>query len=104
MKMKSQKDTRTTTKKDPKDREQVSRPTQLAKKSQVVMTDADDVTPIVEFLENFRQLTDPRAQKKSKLISIKIPEPLLEAFKFKAERENIPYQTMIKKLMLEWIK
>lgn len=81
-----------------------SRPLQLASNSQIVQHDVEDVSAIVEFLENFRQLTDPRAQHKSKLISIKIPEPLLAAFKFKAEREKTPYQRIIKQLMVAWLK
>jgi len=61
---------------------------------------------ILEFLENFRTLQSqiPQAKTKSKLISIKIPEDLLLAFKFKAEREGVPYQTLIKQLMTQWIK
>lgn len=66
--------------------------------------ESDDVTPIVEFLESFRDMVDPRAQAKSKLISIKIPEPLLTAFKFKAKSSGVPYQTMIKRLMIDWLK
>lgn len=80
------------------------RPVQLASLSQIVGVDLDDVTPIVQFLEDFRNIVDPRAQHKSKLISIKIPEPLLAAFKFKATQEKTPYQTLIKKLMVEWLE
>jgi predicted DNA binding CopG/RHH family protein len=65
---------------------------------------SDDVTPIVEFLESFREMVDPRAQSKSKLISMKVPEPLLAAFKFKSRSHGVPYQSMIKKLMMEWLK
>ncbi len=80
-----------------------NRPVQLASKSQIVAIEVEDVTPIVEFLEQFRILADPRAQHKSKLISIKIPEPLLAAFRYKADHDGVPYQTMIKRLMLEWL-
>lgn len=66
--------------------------------------DTDDVTPIVEFLQNYRDAVDPRAQYPSKLISIKIPEPLLAAFRFKAEHAGVPYQTMMKRLMLKWLR
>ena len=48
-------------------------------------------------------MMDPRARHKSKLISIKIPEPMLAAFKYKAAQEKTPYQTMIKILMAEWL-
>ena len=80
-----------------------NRPVQIASKSQIVAIEVEDVTPIVEFLEQFRILADPRAQYKSKLISIKIPEPLLAAFRYKADHDGVPYQTMIKRLMLEWL-
>lgn len=94
-------------KKNVKDRQKISpaqrRPVQIAKKSQLLTEDLEDVTPIVQFLEDFRAMVDPRSQNKSILISIKIPEPLLSSFKFKASLEKTPYQTMIKKLMAEWV-
>ena len=93
-----QKSTNKTTSKAPR------RPVQLASKAQLLNQDLDDVTPIVQFLEDFRAMVDPRAQNKSILISIKVPEPLLAAFKFKASQKNIPYQTMIKTLMTQWLK
>jgi uncharacterized protein (DUF4415 family) len=58
---------------------------------------------VVEFLENYRRLMDPRERLPLKLISIKMDEPLLDAFKFKAGLEGIPYQTKIKQLMREWL-
>ena len=57
---------------------------------------------ILEFLENFRLLN--MGGSKSKLISIKIQESLLEAFKTKARLQGIPYQTQMKVLMEEWLK
>jgi predicted DNA binding CopG/RHH family protein len=81
----------------------IKRPVQLASKAQLIGKDLDDVTPIVQFLEDFRSMMDPRASHKSKLISIKIPEPMLAAFKYKASQEKTPYQTMIKTLMVEWL-
>ena len=80
------------------------RPLQIAKREQIIAPDVEDVTEIVQFLENYKRLIDPRAQKRSKLISIKIPEPLLEAFRCKAERERTPYQTKIKELMREYVE
>ena len=56
---------------------------------------------ILEFLENFRLMNDPSA--KSKLISIKIPNPLLESFRRKCEVEGVRYQTQIKTLMQRWL-
>jgi len=77
---------------------------QLAKAEQIISTTTDDVTSIVRFLEDFRKISHPKSQSKSKLISIKIPEPLLAAFKYKASLEKIAYQTKIKELMVEYLK
>lgn len=59
---------------------------------------ADD---ILTFLENFRLLQQPA--QKSKLISLKVPEPLLRSFRAKCEIENSKYQTQIKVLMTQWL-
>jgi len=56
---------------------------------------------IVEFLEAFRLMQQPAD--KTKLISLKIPESLLKAFRSKCELEDLKYQTQIKVLMKEWI-
>ncbi|MEZ4744105.1 MAG: hypothetical protein R3B45_16930 [Bdellovibrionota bacterium] len=61
------------------------------------------IEDIVEFLENYRELIAEKDLVGSKLISIKIPIVLLEAFRFKADQENIPYQTKIKELMKNWV-
>ncbi len=70
---------------------------------------------IVRFLDDFRRLhgaknhTQPHAisvQKStspSKLISMKVPEDLLFVFRTKAAMTDTPYQTQIKKLMLQWV-
>jgi predicted DNA binding CopG/RHH family protein len=58
---------------------------------------------IIEFLDDFRMLHTQNSPVKSKLISIKVPEDLLRAFKRKSEFEDVPYQTMIKKLMKQWL-
>lgn len=57
---------------------------------------------IVRFLDDFRQVQGSR-QAKSRLISMKVPENLLAAFKAKARLCNVPYQTQIKALMIEWL-
>jgi predicted DNA binding CopG/RHH family protein len=60
---------------------------------------------ICQFLENFRLLvSQPRVKSKRKLISIKVPIPLLECFRTKAEVVGIPYQTQIQKLMESWVE
>ena len=57
---------------------------------------------ILRFLDDFRRLqgTSPA---KSKLISVKVPEDLLNAFKARARLTNTPYQTQIKALMKAWL-
>lgn len=64
-----------------------------------------EMTPeqILQFLDDFRQLHGARTNSKSKLISIKIPEDLLNVFKTQSARHGTPYQTQIKKLMREWV-
>lgn len=64
-----------------------------------------EMTPdqIIQFLDDFRRLHGANTNSKSKLISIKIPENLLNVFKAQAARHGTPYQTQIKKLMREWV-
>lgn len=57
---------------------------------------------ILEFLESFRLMNDTSV--KSKLISIKVPQPLLESFRHKCKLEEVRYQTQIKKLMEQWLR
>lgn len=63
-----------------------------------------NMTPdqVVRFLDDFRRLHGNRPAK-SKLISMKVPEDLLNTFKAKAKMSNMPYQTQIKVLMKEWV-
>ena len=66
-----------------------------------------EMTPaqIVRFLEDFRLLHAPKARPaKSRLISLKVPEPLLESFRKKAALAGTPYQTQIKRLMSDWLE
>ena len=56
---------------------------------------------IVEYLENFRLMQ--QKNEKTRLISIKIPESLLESFKTKSKLNQVKYQTQIKKLMRDWV-
>jgi len=59
---------------------------------------------ILLFLDNFRQLHGNIVkEKKSKLISMKVPEDLLQNFKTKSLLHKTPYQTMIKNLMKQWL-
>jgi predicted DNA binding CopG/RHH family protein len=57
----------------------------------------------LRFLEQFRRIAAGVGASKSKLISIKIPEDLLHAFRQKCELENLTYQTQIKDLMRQWL-
>lgn len=59
---------------------------------------------ILQFLEDFRLLHFDAKSQRTKLISMKIPENLLQAFKAKAKLHGIPYQTQIKRLMEEWLR
>ncbi|MES2504726.1 MAG: CopG family antitoxin [Myxococcota bacterium] len=67
---------------------------------------AKDLTPaqIVEFLDQFREVMNAGQPSKSKLISMKVPENLLNAFKTKAKLEGRPYQSVIKQLMKAWLQ
>lgn len=58
---------------------------------------------ILRFLDEFRRLHSPAARRGSRLISLKVPENLLEAFKAKANLHGVPYQTQIKRLMMDWV-
>jgi len=58
---------------------------------------------ILRFLDDFRRLYSPAARRGSRLISLKVPEHLLEAFKAKARLHDVPYQTQIKRLMTDWV-
>lgn len=64
-----------------------------------------EMTPeqIIQFLDDFRTLHGSIQTSKSKLISIKVPENLLNTFKTKSKLKEVPYQTQIKKLMKAWV-
>ena len=57
---------------------------------------------VLRFLDDYRKLQAARPCK-SKLISMKVPEDLLFAFRNKAESCGVRYQTKIKELMRAWI-
>jgi len=58
---------------------------------------------VLRFLDEFRALQSRRKPARSRLISIKMPVDLLRAFKAKANLYDIPYQTQIKRLMVDWL-
>ena len=57
---------------------------------------------VLEFLESFRRLhaAPPPA---SRLISLKVPADLLDAFRRRCDLAGMRYQTQIKRLMREWL-
>lgn len=57
---------------------------------------------ILRFLEDFRLLHGSRSR--SLLISMKVPEPLLAAFRLACDIEGVRYQSKVKELMLEWLR
>ena len=57
---------------------------------------------ILEYLENFRLMNS--SQVTSKLISIKVPQPLLDSFRRRSEFEGVRYQSQIKVLMKDWLQ
>jgi predicted DNA binding CopG/RHH family protein len=71
--------------------------------SQEYLDQCRSMTPeqILQFLEDFRSLHQRPG--KSRLISLKVPEALLAAFKVKARLSGAPYQTQIKRLMTQWL-
>lgn len=58
---------------------------------------------IIAFLDQFRMVAFAGQKSSSKLISMKIPVPLLESFRFKATSQGKCYQTVIKELMTDWL-
>ena len=57
---------------------------------------------ILSFLEDFKQLHAGK-DSRTRLISMRVPEPLLRAFKAKAAAHGSRYQAQIKKLMKGWV-
>ena len=61
---------------------------------------------ILQFLEDFRELHGARlapAARRSRLISLRVPDALLRVFRARAAAAGVPYQTQIKRLMEDWI-
>jgi predicted DNA binding CopG/RHH family protein len=57
---------------------------------------------IVDYLEDFRKLQSP--SEKTKLISIRVPENLLNTFRKRCDLEGEKYQAQIKLLMQAWLE
>jgi predicted DNA binding CopG/RHH family protein len=58
---------------------------------------------VLGFLETYRKMHLPRKRQKSTLISLKLPDALLRAFKGKAQLSGVAYQSQIKTLMRQWL-
>lgn len=63
---------------------------------------------IIKFLEGFRQIHAKneilKRKSQTKLISIKVEENLLDAFRTQCHLLGVPYQTQIKKIMQSWLE
>ena len=59
---------------------------------------------IVTFLDQFRLIHAKTGKSKSRLISLKVDETLLSAFRTQSELLAVPYQTQIKRLMRDWLE
>jgi uncharacterized protein (DUF4415 family) len=57
---------------------------------------------IAAYLEGFR-LLHGGGRSASRLISLRVPEDLLETFKRRCRLEGVRYQTQIKRLMKDWL-
>ena len=62
-----------------------------------------NATEIARFLDDF-QTINSRNDGDSVLISIRIPQNLLRAFRSKCELNQVAYQRKIKMLMRDWLK
>jgi len=81
-----------------------NRPVQYFSDEQLQRSQALSATEKMRFLDEYRQLHGSRqADIKSKLISLKVPEDLLEQFKQRCAANNVKYQTQIKQLMREYL-
>ena len=58
-----------------------------------------DATDRIEWLEAMRELNSAKKKKPLKLITMKIDEDFLKAFKLKCKLEGVGYTTRIKQLM-----
>jgi len=65
----------------------------------------EPLTPaeILRFIEDYREIHLARGKARSKLISLKLSEPLLRAFKDKSQLSGVAYQSQIKALMRQWL-
>lgn len=63
----------------------------------------EEIVQKIEEQKNLFWLMQGEDLGKSQLISLKIPQLMLENFKEKSRQSGVKYQTQIKKLMLAWL-
>jgi predicted DNA binding CopG/RHH family protein len=83
--------------------EDVRRPVQYFSDEYLERCRAMKPEEVLEFLESFR-LIQERTRPASRLISLKVPQDLLDAFRARCGLEGIQYQTQIKRLMHDWLR
>ncbi|MCY4485549.1 MAG: CopG family antitoxin [Deltaproteobacteria bacterium] len=85
------------------DEHRSARPVQYFSKEYLEQCKRMKPADILRFLDAYRRLYSPTVRKESRSISLRVPENLLEAFKAKASLHDVPYQTQIKRLMMDWV-
>jgi len=85
------------------EREAAHRPVQFFSDEYLARCAAMTHQERLEFLEGFRLLHEPD-RRKSRLISLKVAQGLLDAFRRKCALTGVPYQTQIKRLMSAWLE
>ena len=75
------------------------------KKTKQIHKKQKKLTPnqVLEFLDNFQCVVHGQ-DKKTKLISMRVPENVLQSFKTLTKDKNQKYQSVIVQLMRDWIK
>lgn len=57
---------------------------------------------VIQFMDDFSKVVTNQDQP-TKLISLRVPENVLKVFKAEAQRKGFKYQSLIVRLMREWI-
>jgi predicted DNA binding CopG/RHH family protein len=76
---------------------------QISSKGQIERDQKLDPVDVLNFLEDFQRVI-AGDEGRRKLISLRVPDRLLEQFQKKAKNHRISYQTQIVELMRQWIK
>ena len=77
------------------------RPVQRFSREYLAQARRSSAEEVVRFLDDFRRMHEP--PESSRLISLRVPESLLGAFRSRCRIEGARYQTRIKQLMSEWV-